>query len=111
MQIEQESWSNIKILKLNGRLDASNTSEFKDFIMSLISNEEKRLLIDMKEVDFIDSSGLGVLVTCLRSATKIDGTLKISSLQKNPKTVFETTRLDRVFEIFEDRDEALKSFN
>ena len=64
----------------------------------------------MGEVSFIDSSGLGMLITCLKTIKKAGGQLKISSIGNTVKTVFDTTRMDRIFEIFENREDALKSF-
>jgi anti-sigma B factor antagonist len=77
----------------------------------MIDEKKNNILIDLGGIDFIDSSGLGMLVTALRSVTKAGGTLKITSLQENPKNLFETTRLDRVFDIYDDRDVAIKAFS
>ena len=110
MEIIDEQIDNVMILTIRGRLDASNSSELKTKISSLIDEDKKSILVDMSGVDFVDSSGLGSLVTCLRSVAQAEGKLKITSLQHNPKNLFETTRLDRVFEIFDDRKSALKTF-
>jgi len=93
-----------------GRIDASCSDQIKNKVLSLIDANQTSLLIDLGEVDFIDSSGLGTLVSCLNSLKKAGGKLKICDIQENPRQVFEMTRLDRVFEIFYGRDEALESF-
>ena len=111
MDIIEEAVGNVYIVKLMGRLDASCASELKDKVLSMIDEKKNNILIDLGGIDFIDSSGLGMLVTCLRSVTKAGGLLKITSLQENPKNLFQTTRLDRVFDIFDDRDEAIKEFS
>ena len=110
MEIVEEKLQNVWILKPVGRIDASCSAQIKDKVLSLIDTGQKNLLIDLGEVDFIDSSGLGTLVSCLNSLKKAGGKLKICDIQENPKQVFEMTRLDRVFEVFDDRDEALDSF-
>ena len=107
MEIIEETVKDVSIIQLVGRLDASCASELKAYVLSMISDNKINILVDLSQVDFIDSSGLGMLVACLRSVTKAEGTFKITSLQENPKNLFETTRLDRVFTVFDNREEAL----
>ncbi|MBL7213920.1 MAG: STAS domain-containing protein, partial [Desulfobacteraceae bacterium] len=59
---------------------------------------------------FTDSSGLGSLVSSLRSLNKLGGDIKIASLQDQVRAIFELTRLHRVFQVFDEREEAVKSF-
>lgn len=68
------------------------------------------MLIDLKEVRFIDSSGLGVLVSGFKNASARQGTLKLSGLQTQVRSMFELTRLHRVFDIFQTVDDAMESF-
>jgi anti-sigma B factor antagonist len=110
MEITEARIRDIYLLELSGRVDASCSGQLKDTVTAMIDAQKKKILIDLSAVNFIDSSGLGMLVACLRSATKTGGALKITSLQESPKKLFEVTRLDRVFEIFDDRDSAIKSF-
>ncbi len=110
MELVQEKIDDVSILNLNGRLDATRVSELKETVQAMIDAGGLKILIDMTNVDFVDSSGLGTLVTCLRSVTKAGGVFKITSLQENPKKLFETTRLDRVFDMHDDRDAAIKSY-
>ena len=111
MEIIEEAVGNVYIVQLLGRLDASCASELKNKVLSMIDENKHNVLIDLEGIDFIDSSGLGMLVTCLRSVTKAGGLFKITSLQKSPKSLFQTTRLDRVFDIYDDRNEAIKEFS
>jgi anti-sigma B factor antagonist len=110
MEILQEIVDDVSILNLSGRLDATCVSELKKTVQTMIDAGGLKILIDMANVDFVDSSGLGTLVTCLRSVTKAGGVFKITSLQENPRMLFETTRLDRVFDIHDDRNAAISSF-
>jgi anti-anti-sigma factor len=110
MEMTEARINDIYLLELSGRLDATCSGRLKDTVSTMIDEQKKKILMDLSAVHFIDSSGLGMLVACLRSATKAGGTFKITSLQKGPKKLFEVTRLDRVFEIFDDRDAAIKSF-
>ena len=110
MELIQENVNGVFVLKLIGRLDASCVSQLKNAVQELIEAKKLKILIDMASVDFVDSSGLGTLVTCMQSVNRFGGAFKISSVQKNPKFLFETTRLDRVFKLFEEREVALNSF-
>lgn len=89
------------------RLDAHNSGDLKVEVQQLFEKGNLNLLIDMKSVRFIDSSGLGALVSGFKNATTNHGTLKLSSLQPQVKSMFELTRLHRVFEIFPTTADAL----
>lgn len=92
------------------RLDAHNSAELKVKMQELFEAEKKNLLVDLTDVRFIDSSGLGALVSGFKNAISHQGSLKLSSLQPQVKSMFELTRLHRVFEIFGSTAEALDNF-
>lgn len=92
------------------RLDAHNSEELKAEMNRLFETGVKEILIDMKEVRFIDSSGLGVLVSGFKNASTRQGSLRLCGLQSQVKSMFELTRLHRVFDIFQTVDEALESY-
>ncbi|SNB46091.1 STAS domain-containing protein [Geobacter sp. DSM 9736] len=92
------------------RLDAHNSGELKTEMQRLFAEGKKNVLVDLKDVRFIDSSGLGVLVSGFKNAISHQGNLKLSALQPQVKSMFELTRLHRVFEIFPSTQEALENF-
>ncbi len=92
------------------RLDAHNSSELKTQMLNLLEDGKSNLIVDLHEVRFVDSSGLGALVSGFKNASARNGNLKLSGLQPQVKSMFELTRLHRVFEIFPGVDEALASF-
>lgn len=92
------------------RLDAHNSGELKTQMLNLFEQGKNNLVIDLEEVRFVDSSGLGSLVSGFKNASARNGNLKLSGLQPQVKSMFELTRLHRVFEIFNTVDEALASF-
>ncbi|MBK5276133.1 MAG: STAS domain-containing protein [Desulfuromonadales bacterium] len=92
------------------RLDAHNSDELKAEMNRLFEGGTKDLLVDLKEVRFIDSSGLGVLVSGYKNASTRQGSIKLCSLQSQVKSMFELTRLHRVFDIYQTVDEALESY-
>lgn len=92
------------------RLDAHNSGNLKTQMLSLFEDGKHDLVIDLKDVRFVDSSGLGSLVSGFKNASARNGNLKLCGLQPQVKSMFELTRLHRVFEIFSGADEALASF-
>jgi len=110
MEIRQEMINNVAVLNLEGRLDASSAKDIKEKVSSLSKENRINLVIDMAGVDFIDSSGLGSLVSSLRTVNKQGGDIKISALQAQVRSVFELTRLHRIFGIYDDKMAAVMSF-
>ncbi len=92
------------------RIDAHNSDQLKAEMNRLFESGTKDLLVDLKEVRFIDSSGLGVLVSGFKNASTRQGSIKLCSLQNQVKSMFELTRLHRVFDIYQTVDEALDSY-
>jgi anti-sigma B factor antagonist len=110
MKIGHETIKNVEVLKLDGRLDASSAKDIKEKVGSLSRENRVKLVIDMGGVDFIDSSGLGSLVSSLRTVNKLGGDIKISALQDQVRAIFELTRLHRIFGIYDDSTAAAMSF-
>lgn len=92
------------------RLDAHNSGELKTQMLTFFDEGKNNLVIDLKAVRFVDSSGLGSLVSGFKNASARNGNLKLCGLQPQVRSMFELTRLHRVFEIFPDANEALASF-
>lgn len=92
------------------RMDAHNSGDLKARMQALFEEGKKNVLVDLHDVRFIDSSGLGALVSGFKNASTHQGNLKLSSLQPQVKSMFELTRLHRVFEIFPSTAEALENF-
>ncbi len=92
------------------RLDAHNSGDLKTQMLKLFEEGKTSLVVNLQAVRFVDSSGLGALVSGFKNASSRNGSLKLAGLQLQVKSMFELTRLHRVFEIFNDVDEALNSF-
>lgn len=92
------------------RLDAHNSGDLKVEMQRLFEEGNMSILVDLHDVRFIDSSGLGALVSGFKNAISHHGNLKLSTLQAQVKSMFELTRLHRVFEIYSSTSEALDNF-
>jgi len=109
------SWSikrndELLIIKCEGRLDAKVAQSFKEEIKNNISQGAKNTVVNLSNVSFIDSSGLGSLVACLRAANEQEGDVKLCGLNPEIKMIFEITKLYQVFDIFQNEDTAIHSF-
>jgi len=89
------------------RLDAHNSKELKDYLLSLYENGAKKLILDLTEVRFVDSSGLGSLLSGHKNAGLREGRFVLVGVQSRVQSMFELTRLTRVFEIYRGVEEAL----
>jgi anti-sigma B factor antagonist len=95
---------------VRGRLDAFSAQEVKAELEELVQAGHVELIVCLREVPFIDSSGLAALVSGLKATRQAGGTLKLAHLCDQARTVFRLTLLERVFEIYADAEEALASF-
>ena len=102
----------IHILKVNlKRATIDYVKEFRELLLDLIETKNiKKSVIDLSEVEFVDSSFLGAVVSGLKKIAANKGDIKISGLQSPVRSMFEITRLYKVFEIFDEIEDALNSF-
>lgn len=110
MKIKTEKQGSVAVLTLQGRLDAEASLELREYVDELAEDGTIMLVLGMGELDFVDSSGLGVLVACLRRVAQDGGDLRLADLTIQFKSVLELTRLDRLFKIFDKPNLAVASF-
>lgn len=90
-------------------LDASNVGEFKRDVAPLLDAHTK-LVLDVSRLRFVDSSGLGAFISCLRKLNARGGDLKLCGMSRQVRAVFELVRMHRVFDICATREEAVRAF-
>lgn len=101
----------VSIVDLRGRIDfGDGSTRLREILGDLVTRDTKRVLLNMKDVDFVDSSGIGEMVRGHVQLAKIGGQLKLVNLSKHVNMLLQVTRLNKVFEIFEDELEGIKSF-
>jgi anti-sigma B factor antagonist len=112
MKLEVTAGNGVSILRLKGdRLDAHNSEALKAKIKEVYEGGAKSVLVDLAEVRFIDSSGLGALVSGFKNAVSYKGSLALSGFQDQVSSMFELTRLNRVFDIYASEQEALTALS
>ncbi len=99
----------IKILEPTGRLDASRAQQFRREVDEVINTNPQLLLIDLKEVPFVDSSGIGALVSIFKAVRAANGDVALCSLAEGVRLLFRLTRLEKVFDIYDDRAAFMKA--
>lgn len=110
MKISHSLQSGLPVIHLSGRLDASHVPEFKKYAYDIVAKESNNFVIDFNELIFIDRSGLGSLVAILRNVSKTNGNVYLADLRPEVQSLFELTRLHRVFDIFTSVDDAVQAF-
>lgn len=110
MEVSTREAENIIILDINGEIDLYNAPTLKDIIKKNIEAQKYNIVINLEKVSYIDSSGIGALISSLSNLKKYQGGLKIINVTGSVKKVFELTKLTSFFEIYENEDEAIQSF-
>ncbi|MFW5808036.1 MAG: STAS domain-containing protein [Spirochaetota bacterium] len=110
MEINKRETNDIVILDITGEIDLYNAPEIKDIINKLVEEQKYNVIINLEKVTYIDSSGIGALISSLSNLKKYQGGLKIINVFASVRKVFELTKLTSFFEIFDSEDEAISSF-
>ena len=102
--------SGVTVVKVDGQLIVGNRQELKDLVFAALDKGERRILIDFSQTGYIDSSGLGALVSISKRVREAGGELRLSGLNEDLRSLFELTKLDMLFAIAETPQQALSSF-
>jgi len=100
----------VVVVDVDGQLIVGNRSELKQKVFDDLERGERKVLIDFSRTGYIDSSGLGVLVSISKKMRELGGELRLANLNDDLKTLFELTKLDTLFQIADTRERALQSF-
>ncbi len=110
MEITENKRGDIFILTLNGRLDSITSNKFEEKFLSLLSKEEKKVVVDCSQLDYISSAGLRVLLMVSKRLRVANGKIVLSSLKDQVKEVFDIAGFSSIFTIFKSQDEAVRWF-
>jgi anti-sigma B factor antagonist len=100
----------VVVVDVDGQLIVGNRNELKQKVLDELDKGERKVLIDFARTGYIDSSGLGVLVSLSKRIREVGGDLRLANLNDDLKTLFELTKLDSLFQISDTRERALQSF-
>ncbi len=111
MDIELRSLGQVKLVKLRGRLNLGDAVDrFRDTLGDLMNSGDTRIVLDLSEVPWIDSSGIGLLVKILTSAKQKGGSVKLLNPSKFTVQTLKMICLLDLFEVFDDQERAVASF-
>jgi anti-sigma B factor antagonist len=110
LEIHLREKEGIAILDLKGRLVVGVASSLREKVNEEVANGHKQLILNLKDVDYIDSTGLGTMVICFTTLQKMEGALKLLDLNRRNIELMLLTKLSTVFQIFGEEQEAVNSF-
>ena len=111
LSIDERTAGSVTILELDGQITIGDGSvQLREAVRKLLEQGHKNLLIDLGKVDYVDSSGIGELVSCYTTTKNQGGQLKLLNLTKKIQDLLSITKLLTVFETFESESDALGSF-
>jgi anti-sigma B factor antagonist len=111
MQISERAVGDVVILDVNGRITLGDGDEIlKDKVNSLVSTSKKKIVLNLADVPYVDSAGLGEIVRTYTTVSRQGGSLKLLNLTKRISDLLSITKLLTVFETFDNEDEAVRSF-
>ncbi len=110
MSFSIQKQSDVMVVEVEGQLIVGNRQELKQKVLDELEGGERKFLIDFTQTGYIDSSGLGVLVSLSKKIREQGGELRLANLNDDLKTLFELTKLDTLFHIADTRERALEAF-
>jgi len=111
MNMEEKRQGNVLILVLSGELMGGDESkDFQDKIYNSIKEQDVQVVVDMRDIKWMNSSGLGILMAGLTTLRSSDGDLRLAHVSDRVRRPIEVTKLDQVIRIFDTIDDAVHSF-
>lgn len=110
MSFGVQKQDDITVIDVEGQLIVGNRQELKQKVLQELESGGRKFLIDFSQTGYIDSSGLGVLVSLSKKIREQGGELRLANLNEDLRTLFELTKLDTLFQISRSREDALTSF-
>jgi anti-sigma B factor antagonist len=111
MQIAERESGAVTVLDLSGKITLGEDGNLlKDKLQSLLHQNKKNILFNLAQVSYVDSAGLGAIVSAYTTVTREGGTLKLANVTKKLQDLLSITKLLTVFETFDSEDEAVRSY-
>lgn len=107
MGFRVEKQGEVTVVDVEGQLIVGNRQELKQTVLEQLEKGDRKFVVDFSNTGYIDSSGLGVLVSLSKKIREQGGELRLSTLNEDLRTLFELTKLDTLFKIADSRQEAM----
>jgi anti-sigma B factor antagonist len=110
LEIEEHQVEGVTVLALKGRITVGEVTPVREKITQLLAEGRNQIVLDLANVDYIDSTGLGNVVISFTQVQKAGGALKLLNLNKRNVELLALTRLHTIFEVFGEETDAVNSF-
>ena len=110
MAFQVSQHDDVTLVEVEGQLIVGNRQELKQKVLERLEAGDRKFVVDFAQTGYIDSSGLGVLVSLSKKIREQGGELRLSNLNEDLRTLFELTKLDTLFRIADDKDQAMDGF-
>ena len=111
MKIKQNPQGEVMVLELGGKImGGPDHDKFKAEVAEVLENDFKKIVLDFSCVPWINSTGLGIIISGFHSIKGAEGVMKVCSVKERVLSIFYISQLENIFEVFGTRDEALASF-
>ena len=110
MSVKLESKNGLMVCNIRGEIDINSSPSIKKAFDNLISKKTPKVVINLSQVTYVDSSGLATLVEILKNMRPYGGRMRLTNLSSKIKSLFEITKLEKLFEIMADEEEAISTF-
>ncbi|MBF0503625.1 MAG: STAS domain-containing protein [Candidatus Omnitrophica bacterium] len=108
MNIKFEKIHDITLVLLNGELNMDNVSRVREAFKKVLKEKKSRVIVDFDKVPFVDSSGISLLLEIVQSFAKVNGRMCLCHVNKKIISVFEITKVHKLFNIFDSHEDALE---
>jgi anti-sigma B factor antagonist len=110
MAVKIESKNNLMVCHIDGEIDINSSPTIKKSFDKIISSKTPKLVINLSRVTYVDSSGLATLVEILKNMRSYGGRMRLACMSPKIKSLFEITKLEKLFEILADEETAISNF-
>ena len=110
MSVKMENKNGLTVCHVEGEIDINSSPGIKKSFDKLLSSKTAKIIVNLSKVTYVDSSGLATLVEILKNMRSYGGRLKLTNLSSKIKSLFEITKLEKLFEIMADEEEAISTF-
>jgi len=110
MAVKTEAKNGLMVCRIDGEIDINTAPDIKRAFDRLVSKKEPKIIINLSRVTYVDSSGLATLVEVLKNMRAYGGRMKLTNMAPKIKSLFEITKLEKLFEIMSDEEDAISTF-
>jgi len=110
MSVKTENKSGLMICRVEGEIDINTAPDIKKAFEKILAKREPKVVVNLSKVTYVDSSGLATLVEILKNMRSYGGKLKLTNLSPKIRSLFEITKLEKLFDIIAEEEEAVSAF-